>query len=493
VTATTDRDPRPPAKRVARNTVLRAIADVIGKVASLVLFAFIARALGVETLGNYVLALSVVQLIWALSGFGLDQMALRDIARDRTVVEDLFFDVITFKLVIGTLVLVATTIGVAAIGYSREVVVLVAILGASGLLMLLSSTAQAVFQAHEQMEYYLMAYVPNKILAAVIGIVVLAAGAGIVAVAIGALAATAVGFVVALVLLYRFFARPRARLRLGSIPSLFRAAFPFGFEELTGVILYRADVVLLSLLTTSIVVGNYGAAYRLLEGTFFLAWSVGSSILPMFSYLSRDTDPTLDRVLEGALKLITVVLTPIAVTLLVCAKPVIDLFFGLPEYAAAVPVLRWLSLATLAYALASIGGLFVLVHHPPRVTVAVFGSAAVLNIALNLALIPPLGAVGSAVATLASEVCLVVALIFLATRVVDSPRWASVAGGAVLAGCAMAAAMVPLATHLWLALPVGLLVYLGILLAFEARHIGGDIGVVRELLSARSKAGAVSA
>ena len=334
-----------------------------------------------------------------------------------------------------------------------------------------------------------MAYVPNKILTAVIGIAVVAAGAGIVAVAIGALAATVIGFVVALFLLYRFFARPRVRLRISTIPSLFRAAFPFGFEELTGVILYRADIVLLSLLTTSIVVGNYGAAYKLLEGTFFLAYSVGQSVLPMFSYLGRDTEPTLGRVLEGALKFIMVVFTPIAVTLLVCAKSVVDLFFGLPQYASAVPVVRWLSIAALAYALASIAGLFVLVHHRTRLTATVFGSAAVLNIALNLALIPPLGAVGSAIATLASELCLVAVLVYLTTRVVDAPRWTSVAGGAMLGGCAMAALMLPFADRLWLALPGGLLVYLGVLLAFEARHIGGDIAAVRGLFGNRSRAG----
>ena len=50
-------DPRPPARRVARNTGLRAAAEIVGKLASLVLFAYIARELGEGTLGDFVFAL----------------------------------------------------------------------------------------------------------------------------------------------------------------------------------------------------------------------------------------------------------------------------------------------------------------------------------------------------------------------------------------------------------------------------------------------------
>jgi O-antigen/teichoic acid export membrane protein len=486
-------DHRPPARRVARNTAFRATAEVIGKLASLVLFAFIARALGAETLGNYVFALSVGQLIWAGAGFGLDQMALRDIARERGAVDRLFFNVVGFKLFFGVLGVAAATAVIAAFGYSQEAVLLVAILGLALVLALVTETAQTVFQAYERMEYYMIAYLPNKVIAALLGILLLAAGAGIVAVAVGALVAALASLAVAGFLLYRFFARPRPRLTANAWPALIRSAVPFGVQEIAGVVLYRVDVVLLSALTSSVVVGVYGAGYRLLEATFFLAWSVGQSVLPMFSYLDRRSEPTLDGVLEGSLKLMTAVMMPVAILFLVCAEPIIELIFGLPEYAEAVPVLRWLAFATLAYALANMGSTFILVRLPGRVTIPVFVSAAALNLILNLVLIPPFEAVGAAISTLVAEIALVVAVLTLATRVVDPPRWRSIAGGPVVAGAAMLAAAVPLADRLWLAAPSGVLVYLLVLLAFEARSARGDLEIAREVLRLRSTVGATGA
>jgi O-antigen/teichoic acid export membrane protein len=481
-------DHRPPARRVVHNTMLRALAEVVGKLASLALFALVARALGAQTLGDYVFALSVGQLIWAAGGFGLDQMALRDIARARVAaIQRLFLDVIRFKLFFG-LVALALAVGVlAAIGYPGHVIALVAILGITALLLLLTETAQTVFQAYERMEYYLMAYVPHKVFTALFGITVLAAGAGIVAVALGALVAATIALLVALTLLYRFFTKPKLRGGSRAWASLARSSAPFGIQEIAGIVRYRADVVLLSLLTSSTIVGVYGAAYRLIEATFFLAVSIGQSVLPMFSYLDRRSTPTLDRTLEGSLKLITVVMTPVAVTFLVGAKPVVDLIFGLPQYDDAVPLLRLLALIALLYSLANLLSTFILIHAPRRVTIAVFVAAAVLNVLLCLVLIPLLGAEGAAVATLVSELFLVLAGLALASRIVARPRLLAVGGGSAAAGLAMAG-MVSLFGESWLALLLGLIMYVAVLLLFEARSAAGDIEITRAVLRMRPRA-----
>ena len=77
--------------RLARNGALNASADVLAKVCSLVFFALVARRLGEDTLGHYVFALAIASLIWSFAGFGLDRMALRDIARDPPVMRSIAF------------------------------------------------------------------------------------------------------------------------------------------------------------------------------------------------------------------------------------------------------------------------------------------------------------------------------------------------------------------------------------------------------------------
>ncbi|MEA2616120.1 MAG: hypothetical protein QOE72_1903 [Chloroflexota bacterium] len=476
---------RPAAVRVARNTALRATAEVVGKIASLLVFAGIARSLGRETLGDYVFSLSLVQIIYAVAGFGLDRMAMRDIARDRDALRGLFYHQMVFKLALGALGLVVADLGVLALGYPRQVVVVVAVLGAAQLLALLSCTPLAVFQAHEQMEYYFAAAVPNKVLASLFGLVALVAHTGIVGVAVANLIASVLALGLAIWLVYRHFARPHPRVRAGDWPRLVLVAGPFALQEILGQIVFRIDVVLLSLFTSNSVVGAYGAAARLLEATLFLAWSSGASVLPMFSYLGRDSLPSLDRAYRASLTFVGGMVVPVAVTLFVCAGPIVSLLYG-RRYDDAVPVLRWLSFAVVAYSVGYIAGTLVLVRRPGRLTVMVTAVAAAANVLLNLVLIPTLAAVGAAVATLATEVLLTTMLMVLTRRVVPAPGWGPSAAAVALSGALMGAAMIPFAGRLAVAVPVGVVTYVVALAVVGSRLAGEDAAFVRAHL-ARSR------
>lgn len=481
-------DARPAAARVARNTALRAATDTAGKLAGVVLFAYIARKLGEHTLGEFVFALSLGQIIYSVAGFGLDRMALRDIAREHDAVERIFWDMTAIKLAIGIAGVGACVLGVWALDYSNTAIALVAVLGSSLVISVVVSGPMAVFQAHEQMEYYAYAALPVKLLTSALGIGALLAGGGIVMVAFGQLVAAAAGVAVGFALMFKHFARPRMHVQTARWPQLARAAAPFGVQESLGQVIYRINTVLLALFTTASVVGSFGAGFRLLEATMFIGWSVGSSVLPMFSYIKRGDSPSLDRVYEGSLKLVTIVLLPIAIAMLVCARPIVNAIYGLPEFSETVVVLRWLAMATVIYAVGHLAGILVLVRRPGRLTVITMAIVAAVNVVLNVALIPSFEAAGAAAATLASEVLLAGFGIYLARTVAGRPRPVAVAGAAVTASAAMAGAMIPLADRLELALPAGALVYTAILLLVESKSLSGDLDMVRTILRRRGPA-----
>jgi O-antigen/teichoic acid export membrane protein len=483
---TAPRDPRPPARRVARNTALRAGAEIVGKVASVVLFAYIARELGEGTLGDFVFALALAQIMWAVAGFGLDRMLLRDVARERgPAIDRLFWNMTAFKLSAGLAGVALTVLAVWLLGYSSTVQQLVAILGLSMLAVLLSSSAQTVFQAYERMEYYFYAAVPNKILAAFFGIAALVLGGGIVAVALGNLAAALMALVLSMLILGWRFDRPSLLVHAREWPRMARDSAPFGLQEVLGQIIFRMDIVLLSLFTTSAVVGSYGAAYRVLEATLFLAWSVGTSVLPMYSYLEPGDEPPLERVFEASLKFVVVIMLPLAVVMLVCAEGLVDLLYGLPDFDGAVSVMRWLAFAIVAYGVGHLAGVLVLVRRPGRVTVRAMAAVAAFNIAITLALIGPFDAEGVAAATLATEIVLAATALMLARPVTGLPGAWRVGGSAVVAGAAMAAVMMPVRDELAIALPLGGAVYLAGLALLEAGRLGGDLQAIRAMLRAR--------
>ena len=472
--------------RLARNGALNAAADVLSKVCSLVFFALVARRLGEVTLGHYVFALAITSLVWSFAGFGLDRLAMRDIAREPAVMARIAIPMAAIKgMVAGAFAAVVAL--VLAVGHENgEAVALVLILGGATAIGMATSTAQTIFAAHERMEYVFLTKVPWALLSAVLGIVIILGGGGIVsATAASALGVSVVGSAWAWSLVVRNFGRPRAGLRVGEWPRLLGEAIPFSFQEMLGQVIFRFDTVLLAAVAASAVVGAYGAAYRMLESTLFIAWSVGFAVMPMFSYLREGADGSLTHMFEGALKLVLVLMAPIAVALFVCASAVIDAVYGLPRYESSVEILRLLAPAVAVYSVGHIAGILVLVRRPGRVTVTVSAIVATVNVVACAVLIPWIEARGAAIATLIAESLLATIGLVLARRATGSRRLLWVAGTPVLAALAMGLAMWPVADSLPLALPIGAVVYAGVLLLLEAHRLREDIALFRSISAQR--------
>jgi O-antigen/teichoic acid export membrane protein len=479
------------AVRVARNTGVTVAAEVLSKLFVLVYFALVARLLGDAVLGDWVTAAAIVSVIWSVAVLGLDRMAMRDMARDPGSIGELVVPMVSMKVLVG-LGAMGATIGVLALaGSSGRLLALLVILGLGMAIGLAASTAQTVFAAGERMELFFLTKVPWSLATSFTGIAVVLAGGGIVlATAVSTLAVSVVGIVWCSRLVIRNFGAFSWAPRVRAWPGMLRRAVPFTLQDLLGQIIFRFDIVLLAVIAGSAVVGAYGAAFRMLEATLFLAWSIGFAVTPMYSYLGGETQHELERVYEGSLKLALTVMAPIAAVLLVLAEPIVDLVYGLPEYEGTVPVLRLLAPAIAMYALGHLAGTLVLVRRRGRVTVIFAAAVAALNVVACLVLIPRLEAEGAAIATLVCELVLASVGLWLARRAVPGARlgWALLTP--LVAAAAMGLAMLPLERSLWLALPAGGLVYLAALALLEGRRLRADVALFRTIAAQRPTAAA---
>ena len=281
--------------RAARNTAVRAIAEVAGKLASLVLFAALARAVGQSHLGVFVFAFAWVQIATTPIALGVDRYLLRQVARDRSRTDELV-NVLALKLALALPIVALSFAALALLGYGGEARAAVYVLTPGLLMDSLARTLYSVFNAHERGDLLSLCLVVQRIGAAALGLGVLAAGYGVVAVAGTYTAGTALGLALAAVLLRRSI-----RVRVGGVTarawrSLTAASLPFAAQDVFGVLLARLDAVLLSLIAVEAAVGRYGAAYRLFEATFFIASSIHGAVAAMYTYLTRDSEPAIHNV-----------------------------------------------------------------------------------------------------------------------------------------------------------------------------------------------------
>lgn len=480
-------------ERAARNTAARAAGELLAKLASLAFFAVLARKLGQSGVGVFVFALAWAEISMLLASLGLDRALIRWIARDRARAAALFADSVGIKVTLAVPIALVSfgLINVLAFGSSTRAAISVLTLGA--LFDALTRAAFGVFTALERSDLTASCLIAQRVLAAGLGIGALAAGYGVVAVTVTYTAAAGVGFLLALVLLRRRLRLAGARVDRGGWRALGTSSIPFAVQDTFTVLLFRLDAVLLSLIATTAAVGRYGSAYRLFESTFFLTYALGAAFSPMYTYLERDSEPTVAGVFQRSLKLSLLLLVPCAVVFGTLASFVCRTLFGHGLEAAAAP-LRILAPVVVLIGLVTLSTSLIVSRRSPAAVVWLSGAMTLVNVALNLALIPGLDERGAAVAMLVTEAVFLVLVLRMATRVLGTGlAWLATGAAPLAAGAAMAAATLALRHTPWLALAVGAAVYPVAFVAAERAISPDDLAFVAAFVRRRLSRAATAA
>lgn len=478
----------PPAHRVARNTALRAAAEIIGKFATLILTVVMADRLGAGAVGDFAVALAVSQLYWPIAGFGLDRLMLREIAVERSAAQRLVPILNSFKLSVGLACTLAGTLGMAYARGWTQVTWLVLILSFTLVATLIGATAQSVFMAHERNEDYFLAALPVKLFGAVLGVAVLLAGGGVLLVAITGLLAAVAGIAIGWWILGRRYGQRPAGLDRhprGWAPLL-RTSGPWGLQEVFGQITFRLGIIVLYFTAGNVITGQYRVAYQLLEATLFLPWSIAGSTLPLIARAQRgvgvDGEPPLEVITRSGIELTLAVMLPIAVILGLCAHEVITTIYPDPNLAPAAEFLPYLAVAAVVYGVGHIAGVVALSHLPGRRTVEATALAAAFSVVAVIALVPSQQGHGAAIAALATETVLAALSIRLAITAAGPQFLTGLLSTSTVAGVCMFVAVLPFRDSLVLSVAIGGSVYAAVLLLLEYRRQGATWALMRSMV-----------
>lgn len=466
------------SSRILLNAGFRASADIGSKLATAALYIFVARKLGASQFGIYMFALSFVGLVTALGFFGQDVVLAREVARDHARLEEYYSDAMVARSLFSVLPLVVVLLVTWAGGMSHHTLLVVAILGLGVTADYCVQIPFAVFMAYERAEFVAIVLIAQRWLTTAIAITALYLGVGLVGVvaiySAGSLFAVALGTA----MMYRVIDRPRLHIDLRGAMRVTREAFPIGVAFVALAILFRVDMTMLAIFKPAREVGQYAAAYKLLETTAFFTWAVNVAVLPSLSRLSPSTSPTVGFVYQRGVKLLMALTLPVAVGAVVLAKPLVSLVYGSQFHRASL-ALALLSATIWLFPIASLSSqLYFTQGRRPTVAI-VYALGAVENIALNLWLIPEFSLLGAAAGTSISELLVAGALMFLAGDLRGRLQIRRLLAGPVLASAGAGALMFLLRHKLALAVPVGVAAYFLMLLSYERIAFPDDFSVAR--------------
>ena len=191
-------------------------------------------------------------------------------------------------------------------------------------------------------------------------------------------------------------------------------AAPLAAGNLLIALVNRLDTMMLEAMTGLVQVGTYGAAYRITSMLEKLPLLVMATLYPLMSRFAASDPAHLKRFYHRSLRNMALIAAVMVVSLSVLA-PVINRTLT-PDFPAAVILLRVLALSTACMYVAVVGGNLLIVLGRQSAGLWAWILAGPVNVVLNLILIPRYGALGAALATLASFLIVLVVVLVLAER-----------------------------------------------------------------------------
>jgi O-antigen/teichoic acid export membrane protein len=233
----------------------------------------------------------------------------------------------------------------------------------------------------------------------------------------GMLWATLVGLWVGVWLFYRAVERCLLRLPADSQiyspsieqPDLLRRITRFSFTIsyvllLDSIVWQRSEVLFLKWYSTLAQIAFYTLAYSIASKLGEIATIITSTLLPLFSEsYGRDNFGEIGQIFVNALKYLQMVMVPLCLLAAAMAGPLVRLVYG-SSYLPSVLVLQVLLICQAFTSIGSVGS-SLLLGTERQGFIAKWGTLiAILNVVLDLILIPRYGAVGAAVANCTAQI-----------------------------------------------------------------------------------------
>jgi O-antigen/teichoic acid export membrane protein len=458
---------RPPQETIGRNVRLFGIGQVAIRFFGTISIVVLARLLTTADFGRYTVAVAVASLLTLVVELGMGGYIVREATQDPDRAGVVMGHVLTLQAVLGAVALALSVVVSTLLGYDGETFVSVLLLGGAYVLNIASASCNALLTALDRVRDVAIWQSANAFGMAVATLVAALVGGSPMWIGVGVFLATLLSFPAAYVRMRRRW-HGRVRFEYDGIGRTLRSGAAYSAARLGQVLLIYLSAVLVEAHLGNEAAGFWGAAHRLLLALLIPPLVYGDAVTRSVAHLAKHDRDELGRLYARVVGHLVILGLPIAVGGSLLAEPIMRLLFGEP-YVPAAGISALLLLGLVFHYPAIMFSTTALGTGRERLVALTFGSSVVINVALNLLLLPRWGTEGAAMAMLGSQAWLAAGLGLTNLRQrLPLPPAARMAK-AVVATALMAAALLVLRdAPLPLAVLAGALVYAAALLALRA-------------------------
>ncbi|NQE44620.1 hypothetical protein C5S31_01185 [ANME-1 cluster archaeon GoMg2] len=462
-------------QRVAKNTGIIIIGEIVCKIIALFTLIYLARYLHPVEFGKYSFVFAYLTFFGIITDLGFHAILVRDMSCDQSNTAKLIGNAYVIKVLLVIFAVTLSLVVITLTSYPSDTATYVYIATFTLLFSSFSYFYQAIFEANLRMEYHLIARIIFRILLAILILWVIFSHGTLMQVmfimVFSEMVKTLISYAFS-----RKFVRPRFEIDWVLWKYLFKESLPLSLSSVIWIIYSQIDIVMLSPMKGDVSVGLYSAAYRLFEPLIFIGSALMLSLFPLMSKYYKNSKEKLIKSYKLSVKYLLIIALPVAIGITFMADKIILLIYGTEfvNSATTLQILIWGLVFIFQYRIF----LDILVAMgKQKLTTLSMGLCAIVNVTLNFMLIPILSYNGAAIATLITRVILFITSFYFVSKHLQVLPIHKIAIKPVISGLLMGAFMYYfINVNMFLLVPFAGIVYLVALLALKTfSEEDGDI------------------
>ena len=386
---------------LAKNTIYSAITSITSFFL-LILLILAGRYLGDANYGIFTFSLAFVFTIEIFTDFGLSELTQRSVARDKSLALRYLGNLLTWKIIVSVVVFIVLFLTINLVKSSPEVRFTVYLLGFANILRSFKSTLRAFFRAFERFDLdCLTMYIERASLLAV-GTVVLVLGRGLIFFALVFVIVRVFDLGLTFGILNWKIVKVIPQFNSSFLKKVQLEALPFGLFSVIITLYSYTDTVMLSFIRTDAEVGWYNAAHKIYEGLTIFPFIICVVLYPRLSQLFVVNKKAHSLLSIRAAKYMFIISLPLLICGVILSRNIVNILFG-EQFQNSVPALQILLLGVVFVFQIRLFQIVLNSIDKQKVVMYVGLMGLIINIFLNLLLIPRYGFRGAAFTTIISE------------------------------------------------------------------------------------------
>jgi polysaccharide transporter, PST family len=370
--------------------------------ANFFVYLWVARYLGPTQYGLLNYAIALTSLAAALSSLGADNIVIRELVKTPERRDVLLGSAMVLKIVGGAFATVSALAIVLILRPGDWLSFWLVFLFAVGFITQSLNVIDLYFRGIVKSKYTVMSANAAFILMAIAKVILVLLKASLIAFAVTG-AAEGLLTVIFLCIAYRLHRQNMFEWRVSAnvMAELFKESWPLLLSGISVTIAMRVDQVMIGQYLNDREVGLYSAAVKFSEIWYFIPVTIASSTYPALIESKKRDEALYYRRLQQLYDTLVTLGIVVALAMTILSGPIVHLFYG-RAYEGSSGVLRILIWSGIPVCFGSAWSNWMLLENRAKLMFYLQLTGAIANILLNIILIPRLGIVGSALATLIS-------------------------------------------------------------------------------------------